>query len=366
MAWGGQPESLLHGLAAPPAAELKTAWSRSQGFTLETSLLLLDGLLVAVSREGRLQVSLAERDEVLLEEQLAGVEQVVACPAALEGMLLVATNTRLVAVDLIEKLQLSPGAGSRRGILPLKGEICSHVASDGKRHAAVCSLHEGRLLVTTFQAHSTSLEHGWTRSPAPEGLAVERAHLAFFPGALLVGTASGKLFAYHLETGQLVGEMQLQGLAPSGLVARHDFVLAVEGDGTLSQLHLDSYLSRTVLAESLDAATYGLGAGLTKAVTSHGKRLRAVDLRSGRSNQIELPQHCTLAPLVMDGIALAISADGTLYHLQTDNHGLRVAGSRKLFPAAGAVLCPPVASEFGVHLCGPEGDLVTIDWRSSS
>ena len=342
--------------------EVEIAWSAELGQAITTAPLVVADLFVGLTRSGELFVFEPESSVPLHRGPLAGIDELIASPAALDGLLLAASGNRLVVADLVDLLELSPGATPRRGVFPLKGDVCSHMATDGVHYAALATRHQERLLVTVFANKGAgTLELLWTRSPAGAADPHTFATLCFVDGHLLVGLADGRLWAYALGSGQLVGEDQLsEGLAPTGILGRGTFALLAGADGAIYQVHCQDGLTRTALAQAVNQPIFALGASRSHLVSCHGKLVRKLELRSGKTAELELPQYCTQEPLVGKEHALLVSNEGTVYQLNLPGTALQALRSRKLFTAVGSLPSPPVAGRDRLYVCGPEGELVAV------
>lgn len=363
---GGEFSSPFLQVEVSLTAPEKRIWERSFSSPLVHPPFLLDDLPVVVERAGLLSVLHPTSGKPLLQERLIGVDQALAAPVLLQGLLLVATgetgvqNGKLFVTDLVEKLNLAPGAGSRRGAIPLKGDVCSHLASDGTRYAALCSHEDDRLQLTLLEATGQGLEARWTRVVVQEVPEPPRCHLALSPEAVWVALENGGLWAYEPTNGKLLGRHHFEGCAPAGLTSREGQVVLADDTGNLFRVRVEGGLRPHHLTDQLPSSPFALGAGKSKMVTTHGKTVAVVDLSDGRCQVFELPQYCTVAPLVTHGAAYVLSGDGTLYHLVTDSQNARVAGSQKIFPNPGTVNCSPVLSSGALLLCGPQGELAAL------
>ncbi|MGE0488108.1 MAG: hypothetical protein AB7S38_02715 [Vulcanimicrobiota bacterium] len=364
---GGDNASFVMEAALDLDDEVELAWSAELGQAISTAPLVIGDLFVGLTRAGELFVFEPESSIPLYRGPLAGVEELIASPAALDGLLLAACGNRLVVADLVDLLELSPGATPRRGVFPLKGEVCSHMASDGEHYAALATRHQDRVLITVFANQGAgTLELLWTRSPAGAADPHTFATLCFLDGHLLVGLADGRLWAYALNSGQLTGEEHLsEGLAATGLLGRGSFALLAGADGAIYQVHCQDGLTRTPLAQPVSQPIFALGASRTHLVSCHGKLVRKLELRSGKTAELELPQYCTQEPLVGQEHALLVSNEGTVYQLNLRGTALQALRSRKLFTAVGSLPSPPVAGRNRLYVCGPEGELVAARLEQS-
>lgn len=348
------------GLTLDP--KIPAAWETRLSEPISAAPVVLGGLFLGLDRNGHLVVLDPTSSVPLFHGPLAGVSQVVASPAGLEGLLLVASEGKLVAVDLVELLELSPGSSSRRAALPLRGTLCSHLATNGVDRAAAATVDEERLLISVFGLDASGqLIHQWTRSPGPLEGGDAFASLAFLEDHLLVGTPDGRLWFHGLESGRLVGEDRVpEGLARANLLGRGRAAFVAGADNALHLVEPGDGLRRTSLAHPDEGLVYALGASNRYAVCCQGRTIRRVELRSGKLTELELPQYCTTEPIVGRDWALAVSNEGTLYHLSLAGNQMNVLSSRRLFPAHGAVPAPPAPSSSTVFVCGPRGEVVAV------
>ncbi len=337
------------------------SWTARLDHPISCAPLVVSGLLVGLSREGSVSIFEEGSSLPLFHGRLPGLENVVASPVALDGLLLVAVTGKLVVADLVDLLEISPGANPRRGVLPLKGELCSHLACDGSAYAAAATRHDERLLITVFRnRQAATVDHLWTRTPTAE--AVSQAALAFVDHHLMVATPEGQIWCYALESGQLVGEDHIeQGLAPATILGRGPFALVSSSDGTLYQVYPRRGLVRTAVAQPVGEAPFAIGASHQLLLACHGKTLRKIDLRSGKSQQLEVPLYCTSEPIVAAQEAVLLSNDGTLYQVNLAGNDFDVAFSQRLFATEGSLPAPPVVGPSRVFAAGPQGEVVAVE-----
>lgn len=323
--------------------------------------LVTSELLVLVHRQARVEVfSASAGPDPLYSKPLLGAGEVVASPALLDDLLLVAAQDRLYATDLVDLLEVSPGSGTRKRVIELQGTVCSHIASDGRRYAALATLAEEAAHLHVFELTRQGLQLLWKRSPAR----LEDPHaflaLAIVSDTLVGGCSDGRLFRYSIPDGRPLGEARLPGpLAPAPLLGRSGFALVAGSDGAVFRLDLTGPgLPALAVCEPSDHPLFALGASQEDVVTCHGRLLRRINLHSGRVSNLQLPQHCTTDPLVGSNRAAAVSADGTAYLLDLSPDHFQVLASRKVLAAT--EMTPPVASAASLFLVSAAGAVAAL------
>ncbi|GMU54559.1 MAG: hypothetical protein AMXMBFR33_37050 [Candidatus Xenobia bacterium] len=318
-------------------SDLPAAWvyQSSQSQPVAGSPLVTSELMVRLDRQGRVEIFAAPTGPAPLHSKpLPGVTEVVASPALLDELLLVAAQDRLYAADLVDLLEVSPGSGTRKRVIELQGNVCSHVASDGRRYAALATSSEDSAWLHVFELTRQGLQLLWKRSPGR--LHPEHAFLALaiVGDHLLAAEGGGSLFSYHIPDGRSLGEARLPTpLAPCPLLGRTDFALVAASDGALYRLD-PAGGAPLAICEPSPQPLFALGASQEDVVSCHGRMLRRVNLHSGRVSHQQIPQHCTSEPLVVGNRALVAAADGTAYLLELSPDHFQVLASRK-------VLSPP-------------------------
>ncbi|MEW6278566.1 MAG: hypothetical protein AB1758_08100, partial [Candidatus Eremiobacterota bacterium] len=298
--------------------------------------------------------------DTVYQKALPGASEVVSSPALLDDLLLVASGERLLAADLVDLLEVSPGA-SRKRVLELQGTVCAHLASDGRRYAAVGTRSEGEAWLQVFELTRGGLHLLWKRSPCR----LEDPHaflaLAVTGDAVVVGEPSGQLWAYSMSSGKPLGDARLPvGLSPCPMLGRVGSALAAGSDGSLFRVVLGGGLQALSLAEPCEQPLYAVGASQEDALLCHGRLLRRVHLPSGRLSGQQLPQHCTVEPVVTRNLAAALSDDGTLYVLHLSSDLFQVFASRKVLSCGESGVVPPAAARGYLFLGAREGELACV------
>ncbi len=356
---GGEATSALLDRAIDLPRDLNQLWTHKTKAHLRTAAVATSGLFVAVEAGGSLQVF--QPCGPLLQQPLVGVGQVLAAPALLQGLLLVATGDRLVAVDLVEQLGVSPGSGSRKRVFSLKGEPRSDVVSDGRRYAALATAEGGSVTLHVFELEGTRLQLLWSRTP---GKLEDRGYmgLALVQERLLVGEPGGLIRAFSVGTGTQVGDVRIEeGLAPLPLLTRQGAALVAAADGALYRVEaLDLRLIN--LAEPCEQPLFAFGASQQDIVACHGRLLRRVDLRSGRVIRLQIPQHCTHDPVVAGQTAVVVSTDGTVYVLDLTGDHFQAVASRKVLTGVEGTGAPPLWTGRHLLVGGLDGELVALGY----
>lgn len=363
MARGGQAGAAALKRSLSLESDLPALWTRQPpGETTRVagSPLVTSELLITVGRSARVEVfSGAAGPEPLFSKVLPGAGEVVASPALLDDLLLVATQDRLYAADLIDLLEVSPGSGTRKRVIELQGSVCSHLASDGHRYAAVGTLFEESLYLHVFELTRQGLQLLWKRSPTR----LEDPHaflaMALVGDVLVAGDSNGGLSAYSIPDGRALGESRIPGaLAPAPLLGRSGFALVAGADGAVYRLDAGSEFRALAVCEPSPQPLFALGASQEDVVTCHGRLLRRINLHSGRVSTLQIPQHCTVDPLVGGNRAVAVSSDGTAYLLEMSPDHFQVLASRKVLSVTD--MAPPVASAEALYLVGSSGEVAVI------
>ncbi len=363
---GGQAGSPSLRRSLSLESDLPTVWTHPSASHRQVtgSPLITSELMVMVHREARVEVFCAQAgSDPLYSKPLPGAGEVVASPALLDDLLLVAAQDRLYAADLVDLLEVSPGSGTRKRVIDLQGSVCSHVASDGRRYAAVGTLADETAYLHVFELGRQGLQLLWKRSPGR----LEDPHaflaLALVGDALVAGESSGRLFGYSISDGRALGESRVHGaLAPAPLLGRTGFALVAGADGAVYRLDPQAGLSALAICEPSEQPLFALGASQEDVVTCHGRLLRRINLHSGRVTTLQIPQHCTIDPLVGGNRALAVGSEGTAYLLELSADHFQVLASRKVLSTTGAAgdMAPPVASATHLYLVGGSGEVAAL------
>ena len=308
------------------------------------ALLALGGILVQVGKED--QARLLRSDKILASVPFppSTNNSKVISTCLLGGLLVAGLSERLLVNDLVDILAVSPGSPTRRRSLPLRGELAAPLATDGQTILVALSRDQGRGHLQVFQSQGTRLQLSWARPLDEDGghaswLSVSGAHL-------LHASESGALECFALDTGELLGTLQLPvNLAYFPPLARQiqqkNCWIVAGNDGSLFRVYPRPKLESTPLAPTCSGPLFGVGADSQQIVMCHGKSLRRIDGVSGKIYELELPQYCTVAPWVQKNRALAVSQEGTLYALSLGSssfqveHALRLPGNFQ-----GATLAP--------------------------
>jgi hypothetical protein len=323
------------------------------------SPLVSSELAIFVHRQGKVEVYCAQAGpEPLYSKPLPGAGEVVASPALLDDLLLVAAQDRLYAADLVDLLEVSPGSGSRKRVIELQGTVRSHVASDGRRYAALGTLFEETAYLHVFELSRQGLQLLWKRSPGrmedPHALLA----LAIVGDTLVGGESNGRLFSYSIPDGRALGESRIPGgLAPAPLLGREGFALVAGADGAVYRLDSASF-GALAICEPSEQPLFALGASQEDVVTCHGRLLRRINLHSRRVSTLQIPQHCTTDPLVGGNRAVAVGSEGTAYLLELSPDHFQVLASRKVLSAS--EMAPPVASATHLYLVGGAGEVAAL------
>lgn len=354
---GGEARSALLDRPLNLPQDLHQLWAVKTKASLRTAAVANSGLFIAVDTGGSLQVF--QPSGPLLQQPLVGVGQVLAAPALLQGLLLVASGERLVAVDLVEQLGVSPGSGSRKRVFTLKGEPRSDVVSDGQRFAALATAEGGAVTLHVFELEGTRLQLLWSRTP---GKLEDRGYtgLTLVEDRLLVGDAGGTLRAFSLATGTQLGDVRIEeGLAPLPLLTRQGGAVVAAADGALWRVEGPD-LRLINLAEPCEQPLFAFGASHQDVVACHGRLLRRIDLRSGRVIRLQIPQHCTHDPVVGGATAAVISTDGTVYLLDLTGDHFQAVASRKVLTGSEGTGIPPLWTGRHLLVGGLDGELVAL------
>ncbi|MHB2018143.1 MAG: hypothetical protein ACYCW6_14430 [Candidatus Xenobia bacterium] len=359
---GGEADSFVHNLTFS-GEDLAIRYSTQLPEAIAVAPLLLSGLFIGVSRQGTVYV-MRERIAEPLWSGALEMGEIMASPGLLDGLLLVAAGNRLKTVDLVHELDISPESPVRDRVVSLSGSVCSDVASDGRRYAAVAAVEQGKLTLHLFTSSGESgLQPVWSRSPAYT--AAETLYgLAFRDGLVMLGEPAGRLWVWSVPEGNLLAELRLDsGLAPQPLVSRKSSVLAAGGDGRMYRILVgEGKLQAVCVADSVGRPLFGFGASEAHIVSCHGRLIRHTRLSGGTSVTLELPQPCTLEPLLGQNVAVLLSDEGSIYMVDLMPGADQVARYRKVFTSSGAMPVPPVATSRTLFVCGPQGELASVAW----
>jgi hypothetical protein len=356
---GGEAESaLLAILTSENSPRLR--WEARVDEPVGTSPLVCSGLLMAVAANGRLTV-FRERSNQPVHRGSLVLDHLVASPALVDGLLVAAADHRLQIVDLATMLNITPDTPSRDRMLEFPGTITSHLVTDGRARVVFTSVDSGRLYLHCLMTRpGEGLQLRFSRLLGNGVPADAFCPVAFLDDAMIVGEPEGHLWVYHGE-GRLLTEDTLRGgVAPLPWLTRQGGVLAAGADGRIYRL--DASLGRLCVADACERPLYAFGASDAHLVACHGRLVRHIRLASTVSTQFELPQACSLDPLVVANTAALLSDEGSVYLLELGGASSFVRWTQRLFSSPGAVQAPLVATPRTLFACGPAGEVSAVGW----
>ncbi len=358
---GGEGDSFLVKLAVAADAAAKVRWQTKLPEPVTAGALLSHGLLVTLSAGGKLHV-LRERVGTPAYSGSLALQDILASPALIDGLLVAAAGNQIQVVDLLAALKVSPESAPRDRMLAVPGSVTSHLASDGKRRVCLTSVDGTRLFLHMLEA-GRSVQLQWSRPLSNSASADGYYPVAVTDDAVLVGEPDGHVWAWSAEGGHPLGEDQVEGgLLPLPWVSRSQGVYVAGADGRIYRFERMNPLARLCVADAVDRPLYAFGVSDAHLVTCHGRMVRHVRLATALATQFDLPQPCSLDPLVAQGLAVILSDDGTVYVLDLGPGQGFVRWTQKLFTSQGTVPCPPVATPRTLFACGPDGEVAAVAW----
>ena len=350
--------------AEHPLVDEPTQWVerwRSAAPATSVAPVLYRNLLVTVGRDGTLECRSPASPEPLWDLKLPSVGQpVLVAPVLIGNHLFVQAGSSMFTVDLADRTlatEQSPLLREEPVDAPLLSDLCSNgrllaAAVGGARPAVVC-----------WKGDSTGIKELW-RHPLPSHQEMWHG-LVFSSDSLIVGGRTGILEALDLRTGEpRVSQMLPQALATTPLLVRQELLLAATEEGSLLAFEPGRELACRCLAEHQELPIHGLGASSQLFCLSQGKQMLWGELAGGSTDTLRFPQdHVLSEALVMGGVTLALSREGTLFLLQRRGRDLRPLHQHKVFQKEGQAValraCPGT-----LYVTGDWGEVVAMGLTS--
>jgi outer membrane protein assembly factor BamB len=181
------------------------------------------------------------------------------------------------------------------------------------------ALDQGRLFVVTLEGTLTKLvreEEGWTEAWSKELASMASAPLVVSDGVLLVGDASGRLSAFDVESGELLGRQQVGDEIRSRPVVVDGRVYVVSAEGRMRIFEVDGLVPQAELeAQYEDLKLAGAPVIRDGRLYLRGTNgaLHAVDLVTGkRLWEYRFGSEVRGPPAVIEGTAIVSTPDGKI------------------------------------------------------
>lgn len=283
--------------------------------------------------------------------------RVIAPPALVQGVLLVAQPERLHACDLVDRIQLSPGTPRRSAVLELPGEPWSRVVSD-RGHQAACVTRQGATLsVHGFsQSGRDPLAFAWTRA-LPSRAVDEEVAIAFLGPELLVVDRAGHALCLNPADGTPTAQFDLPEALAVSTVSDTGVVGGVSG-----VVYQFSPRPQGLGSPFAHPITW-LGASAEHVVTCHGTQVRHIPIRGGSPSTMPLPDAAAADPVVSASGALVVTQGGTLICLEIRTGEVVPGASLKLFSGTGVDPLSPVVSGQTVYSITTRGEVACVAWE---
>lgn len=300
---------------------------------------VLDGRLFLLGVKGEIRT--LARDPWRLEQpyQNASAPVQASAPSYLHGFLAIPSEDQLAMIDLLE----SRGTGNRR-VQRLRGSLLCPIASDqGHWLAALVQEGDNRNL-QLFRLHNGRLQLAWNQV-----LESATSESESFPRLMW----SDELLIYLREDGEILGLEPASGQerfrlhCPCPPAALSPWVTESScywagSDGSLWWLKLQPELQLHQVSPGQTRPILALGVGPADLLASFGRTLQRLHLETGRTEELELPQYCTVSPWVGHDQALAVSQEGQLYLLALGGETFQVSSTEKLPAPFASSLLPPI------------------------
>ena len=353
---GGEADSALPARSVSLPHE---SWRSEHAVESPVALLCERGMFLLLGSKGELAAYMAPDPEPYYFKQLLGVQGITHAPALLGGLLLVASEDRLVISDLVELLRQS-SSPSRRRVVGVRGKVCAPLATDGKSRLAVLSQEGPTLYLQAFQLLVGRVQLLWTQprdaGSTPPQLAICGDHLlCLAESAVLYEFSTGAAHAplgFSEPAGHPLPIARLWDGKPAFYLSR--------GDGSVYRLWRDQQTSSVQLAPPCTDPLFSWNCSQEDLVLCHGKRLRRVELKTGRLSEMEIPQYCTLAPWVGLERTLVLSQEGSLYAVSLKGTTFQAEKSLKIEGAFHGAALPPVYAGNRLAVCDTRGQLTQV------
>lgn len=280
------------------------------------------------------------RQPLRLEQPALGSLPVASTPAYLHGFMAIPGGDQVTLIDLLENRTAA------RRVQRLRGQLLCPVASDQAQWLAAL-VHDGdNRSLQLFRLSQGRFQLAWNQVVDGGGPDAQRIPRLFWCEDLLVCfNEQGVLTGHNPLNGQEVFRQNCP-VAPAPLAPWVGGSQAYWGgiDGSIWRLRTRPELQLHQIASGNSLTMLALGVGPEDLVASYGRTLLRVDLDTDRTEWLELPYYCTVAPWVGRSQAVALTQEGHLYRLTVGTQTFQVEASLKLPGEFSGSQLPPIWS----------------------